>query len=131
MYRRLYCIFLLFFIILAIPEFMVQGGDITVGDGSGGESIYGWFFEDENLKCLVNYDIFVIFMYVSIIYFLIINLNLKIENILIVCIRYLQFSFFYCKNNALELITLLYSKHKHSSYSIYSQRFFYNWLLMQ
>ena len=29
---------------------MVQGGDITKGDGSGGESIYGKFFPDENLK---------------------------------------------------------------------------------
>uniref|UniRef100_A0A2S2QWC2 peptidylprolyl isomerase n=1 Tax=Sipha flava TaxID=143950 RepID=A0A2S2QWC2_9HEMI len=36
----------------AIPEFMIQGGDITVGNGSGGESIYGWFFDDENFKCM-------------------------------------------------------------------------------
>lgn len=31
-----------------IPEFMAQGGDITQGNGFGGESIYGEKFEDEN-----------------------------------------------------------------------------------
>jgi len=33
-----------------VPEFMIQGGDFSDGNGKGGESVYGGMFQDENFE---------------------------------------------------------------------------------
>ncbi|KAL7522833.1 hypothetical protein ACHAWX_007558, partial [Stephanocyclus meneghinianus] len=37
-----------------IPNFLIQGGDISYANGVGGESIYGGYFEDESFEVPLN-----------------------------------------------------------------------------
>ncbi|KAG7249304.1 hypothetical protein CRUP_012453, partial [Coryphaenoides rupestris] len=37
-----------------VKDFMIQGGDFSEGNGRGGESIYGGFFEDESFTVKHN-----------------------------------------------------------------------------
>ena len=41
-------------LVSTVPNFGLQGGDITHNNGVGGESIYGGYFDDESFEVLHN-----------------------------------------------------------------------------
>ncbi len=54
---------------IKVPNFIIQGGDISGNNGVGGESIYGGYFDDESFE--VNHTIASIFIHVIVRHFFI------------------------------------------------------------